>query len=69
MKNLVENNKCVVKNMLFFYFCMIFIMLVIFYMLRGVLVELGIDDYGIYNVVGGVVLMFFFLNSCMFIVI
>ena len=65
MKNPAENNKRVAKNTLFLYFRMILIMLVTLYTSRGVLAELGIDDYGIYNVVGGVVLMFSFLNSCM----
>ena len=55
MKNPAENNKRVAKNTLFLYFRMILIMLVTLYTSRGVLAELGIDDYGIYNVVGGVV--------------
>lgn len=59
------NNKRVAKNTLFLYFRMILIMLVTLYTSRVVLAELGINDYGIYNVVGGVVLMFSFLNSCM----
>ncbi len=65
MKNPSENNKRVAKNTLFLYFRMILIMLVTLYTSRVVLAELGINDYGIYNVVGGVVLMFSFLNSCM----
>lgn len=44
---------------------MIIIMLVSLYTSRVVLAELGVDDYGIYMVVGGVVTMFGFLNSCM----
>lgn len=44
---------------------MILIMLVTLYTSRVVLSELGISDYGIYNVVGGVVMMFSFLNNCM----
>lgn len=35
------------------------------YTSRIVLAQLGIEDYGIYNVVGGVVMMFAFLNSSM----
>lgn len=59
------NNKRVAKNTLFLYFRMILIMLVTLYTSRVVLAELGIQDYGIYNVVGGVVMMFSFLNNCM----
>ena len=60
-----NNNKRVAKNTLFLYFRMILIMLVTLYTSRVVLAELGIKDYGIYNVVGGVVAMFSFLNNCM----
>lgn len=59
------NNKRVAKNTLFLYFRMILIMLVTLYTSRVILSELGIKDYGIYNVVGGVVTMFAFLNNCM----
>lgn len=60
-----NNNKRVAKNTLFLYFRMILILLVTLYTSRVVLAELGIKDYGIYNVVGGVVMMFAFLNNCM----
>ena len=40
-------------------------MVVSLYTSRVVLYQLGIEDYGIYNVVGGVVVMFSFLNSAM----
>lgn len=60
-----SNNKRVAKNTLFLYFRMILIMLVTLYTSRVVLAELGISDYGVYNVVGGVVMMFAFLNNSM----
>lgn len=60
-----NNNKRVAKNTLFLYFRMILIMLVTLYTSRVVLAQLGIKDYGIYNVVGGVVTMFAFINNCM----
>lgn len=60
-----QNNKRVAKNTLFLYFRMILIMLVTLYTSRVILAQLGIKDYGIYNVVGGVVTMFAFLNNCM----
>lgn len=59
------NNKRIAKNTLLLYFRQIFTMAVSLYTSRIVLNALGIDDYGIYNVVGGVVLMFAFLNSTM----
>ena len=60
-----DNNKRVAKNTLFLYFRMILIMLVTLYTSRVILAQLGISDYGVYNVVGGVVTMFAFLNNCM----
>lgn len=60
-----NDNKRVAKNTLFLYFRMILIMLVTLYTSRVILAQLGISDYGIYNVVGGIVVMFSFLNSSM----
>ena len=40
-------------------------MVVTFYTSRIVLDALGVNDYGIYNVVGGVVIIFTFLNTAM----
>ena len=61
----VSNNKRIAKNTLLLYFRQILTMFVSLYTSRIVLNTLGIDDYGIYNVVGGVVTMFAFLNSTM----
>ena len=52
------NNKRIAKNTLLLYFRTLFIMLVTLYTSRVVLNTLGVTDYGIYNVVGGVVMMF-----------
>ncbi len=41
-------------------------MIVSLYTSRVLLNALGVDDFGIYNVVGGIVVMFTFLNSAMF---
>lgn len=60
-----ENNKRIAKNTLFLYFRMLITMAVTLYTSRVVLNTLGIVDYGIYNVVGGVVTMFSFLNGAM----
>ena len=60
-----ENNKRIAKNTALLYFRMIFLMAVSLYTSREVLRILGVDDFGIYNVVGGLVLMFGFLNNAM----
>ena len=52
------NNKRIAKNTLFLYFRTIVIMLITLYTSRIILNVLGVQDYGIYNVVGGVVAMF-----------
>ena len=60
-----ENNKRIAKNTLLLYFRMILIIIVGLYTSRVVLNTLGVSDYGIYNVVGGIVAMLAFLNSAM----
>jgi O-antigen/teichoic acid export membrane protein len=60
-----SNNKRIAKNTLMLYFRMILTMLVSLYTSRVVLNTLGVEDYGIYSVVGGVVLMFSIINSTM----
>lgn len=60
-----HNNKRIAKNTMLLYFRMILTMLVTLYTSRVVLNTLGVEDFGIYNVVGGVVVMFSFLNSAM----
>ena len=61
--NQITNNKRIARNTLFLYIRMLLIMLVTFYTSRVVLDVLGEEDYGIYNVVGGVVAMFGFFSS------
>lgn len=65
MTNTAENNKRIAKNTLLLYFRMIFLLAISLYTSRIVLQTLGIEDYGIYNVVGGIVTMFAFLNNAM----
>lgn len=59
------DNARLAKNTMFLYFRMIFIMAVTLYTSRVVLRVLGVEDFGIFNVVAGVVAMFGFLNSSM----
>lgn len=63
MPDTSTNNKRIVKNTLFLYFRQFLTMAVAIYTSRIVLQVLGVVDYGVYNVVGGVVAMFSFLNS------
>ena len=59
------NNQRIAKNTLLLYVRMLFGMLVSLYTSRVILQTLGVEDYGVYNVVGGVITMFTFLNSAM----
>lgn len=61
--NQTSNNKRIAKNTLMLYIRMLFTMLVGLYTSRVVLNALGVDNYGIYNVVGGVVSMFTVLSG------
>lgn len=58
-----ENTKRIAKNTIMLYIRMLFGMLVSLYTSRVVLQTLGVEDYGIYNVVGGVVAMFSVISS------
>ena len=57
-----ENNKRIAKNTLMLYIRMGLVMLISLYVSRVVLKVLGEEDYGIYNVVGGIIVMFSFLS-------
>lgn len=57
------NSKRIAKNTLLLYVRMLFLMLISLYTSRVILNALGVDDYGIYNVVGGFVTMFSLLSS------
>ena len=55
-------NKRLAKNTLVLYLRMLFTMVLQLYTSRLVLQALGVEDYGIYNVVGGVIAMLNFVN-------
>ena len=57
------NNKRIAKNTLLLYFRMLFMMGVNLYASRVILNTLGVVDYGINNVVGGVITMLGFLTG------
>lgn len=60
-----SNNKRIAKNTLFLYLRMIVVIIIGLYTSRVILQTLGVEDYGIYNLVGGIVSMLSFLNSAM----
>ncbi len=57
------NKKRIAKNTIFLYIRMALNMAIALYTSRVLLRVLGIDDYGLYSVIGGVVVLFSFLNS------
>lgn len=63
--NNTSNNKRIAKNSLMLYFRMFVSMLVSLYTSRLILLALGETDFGIYNVVGGIVVMFSFISGSM----
>src|SRR5574344_926224 len=59
------DSKKIAKNTLFLYIRMFLVMIVSIYTSRVILKSLGTSDYGIYNVVGGIVQLFTFLNGAL----
>lgn len=65
MSSKTETNRRIAKNTFLLYVRMLFTMAVSLYTSRVVLNVLGVEDYGLYNVVGGFVAMFSFFNGAM----
>ncbi len=61
----MSDNKRIAKNTIYLYFRMILTMLIALYTSRVILEKLGVDDFGIYNAVGGIVGFLSFLNSAL----
>ncbi len=59
------NNKRIAKNTLYLYLRMFLTMGVSLYTSRIVLNTLGVEDFGIYNVVAGVIVLFTFINGAL----
>ena len=59
----VDNNKRIAKNTILLYVRMILLILVQLYTVPIVLDALGLSDYGLYNVVGGIVTLFSFIGG------
>lgn len=65
MAEAIVDNKRIAKNTVMLYIRMLLSVVVSLYTSRVVLEVLGVEDYGLYGLVGGVVSMFSFLNSTM----
>ena len=65
MPEIASSNKRIAKNTIFLYARMLLLFIVNFYMTRILLQELGVEDFGLYNVVGGFVAMLGFINTSM----
>lgn len=61
----MSENKRIAKNSLFLFARMFVTLAVGLFTSRVILSALGVSDFGIYNVVGGIVTMFIFINSAM----
>lgn len=59
----MSNTNRLIKNSLFLYVRMFFLMGIGFFTTRKILEALGVDDLGIYNVVGSIIVMFDFVSS------
>lgn len=65
MPDTTANNKRIAKNTLMLYIRMLLIMAVNLFTSRIILQALGVEDFGLYNIVGGVVVLFTFINNAM----
>lgn len=65
MQNSSQNNKRIAKNTLFLYIRMFIMLAIGLFTSRIILDALGEQDYGIYNIIGGFVVLFSFLNQAL----
>lgn len=65
MPDNTANNKRIAKNSVLLYGRMVIVMAIGLYSSRIVLQRLGVEDYGIYNLVGGLVVFFTVINGAM----
>ena len=63
--NSQTSNKRIAKNTMMLYIRMVFVLVVNLYVSRVVLKALGVEDYGLFSVVGSVVTFLGFLNTSM----
>lgn len=60
-----KQNKRIAKNSILLYIRMVFVLGITFYSSRIILKTLGVTDYGIYNIVAGIITMFGFLTGAL----
>ena len=60
-----SSNKTIAKNTIFLYFRMMLTMIISLYTSRVILQVLGVDDFGIYQAVGGIVGFLSFVNNAL----
>ena len=63
--NIEQNNKRIAKNTILLYIRMLISMIVGLFTSRIIINTLGEIDFGLHNVVGGIVIMFSFINTAM----
>lgn len=63
MPTTIDNNKRIAKNTIYLYLRMLLTMSVGIYTSRIVLKTLGVSDFGVYNVMGGVIGMLGYVNT------
>jgi len=65
MSQASSNNKRIAKNTLFLYFRTLLVMAISLYTSRVILSALGVEDYGVYSVIGGAIAMFGVISSAL----
>lgn len=60
-----NKNKRLAKNTIYLYIRMLFVVCINLYTSRLVLEYLGVEDFGVYNIVGGIVALMMFVNTSM----
>ena len=65
MSDIASNNKRIARNTLLLYFRMFLMIGIQLYTVPIVLRSLGVEDYGLYNVIGGITAFFGFISSSM----
>ena len=63
MEDSLVNNRRIAKNTILLYFRMFVTLAVTLYTSRVILKVLGVEDFGTYNIIGGVVVLFVFINT------
>jgi len=63
MPDTTENSSRIAKNTIMLYLRMILLLAISLYTSRVILEELGVVDYGVYNVVSGFIVLLSFINS------